>query len=369
MLTTSSSLEMRYSRPILTAAALTALGAAATFLHFEDLPDPALRSENFPQAPASPTEPVSGQDPSPENSGTALSFDALRSDSQPMSAGAPTDRSAKAPSEPLQNPVSKLLALPEHPRGKQLAALIQAGVALELLVGPFRAWAIQEPEKSSRWVERNLEGALKARLLADAVAVWSEGSPNEALQWLASLEDDTGLEGAFEAALHASAKLDSYRAAVWLKANGSHGSLENWQNVLTVWGENAPVEAAQFFSTQINPSLKDALLPSALIGMKEGSAADLLLRGVDGPTADHALVSAAKALSFGAPQYAIQLAERIADANLRSAATLEILSRWRDTNPGEAFAYATSRRIEIPQPNLKAIPPPAPAGVEISPSR
>lgn len=258
---------------------------------------------------------------------------------------------------------------PEHTRGKQLAALIQSGVTLELLLEPFRAWAIEEPQKSAHWVERNLEGTFKARLLAEAVAIWSAGSPNEALQWLDSLDDASGLEGALEAALHASAKLDSYGTAVWLTANRSHGSLENWQTVLTVWGENSPTEAARFFSTQINPFLKDALLPSALIGMRNGAAADLLLHDVDAPIADHALVSATKVLAFDAPQYALQLAARIADSELQIAATREILSGWRETNPLEAFSYATKRRLEIPTPTvLKATVPPAQPRVEISPS-
>jgi hypothetical protein len=299
-----------------------------------------------------------------------MNSDALRPAAQPMEPGNPIGSSSRAPSEPLQHPAAKLMTPPEHPRGRQLAALIQGGVSLDLLLDPFRAWAVQEPEKSARWVERNLEGGIKARLLADAVAIWSQGSPHEALQWLASLEEASGLEGAFASALQASAKLDSHGTADWLTANGSQGSLENWQTVLTVWGENAPAEAAQFLSTQINPSLKDALLPSSLVGMRESAAADLLLQGVDVPTADQALVSAANALSFGAPQYAIELAERIADSNLRSTATREILSRWRDTNPAEAFSYATSRRLEIPPPTgLKAIAPPAQPGPEISPSR
>jgi hypothetical protein len=282
----------------------------------------------------------------------------------------PPDGSLAVPSEPSQRPPAKSMVLPGHPKGKQLAALIQAGVRLELLLDPFRAWAIQEPGKSAKWVETCLDGDLKARLLADAVAIWSEESPGEALGWLLSLGDASGLEGAFQAALHSSAKLDPRGTAVWLTEDRSHGSLENWQTVLTVWGETQPVEAARFFSTQIQPLLKASLLSSALIGMREVAAAEILLRDVDGPTADRAISTAAKALSFGSPQYALRLAERIADSQQRGEAYGEILSRWRETNPAEAFSYAADRRLDMPQPAiLKAINPPAQPGAEVSPLR
>ena len=254
-------------------------------------------------------------------------------------AGQPSSR-PKTPAEGLSEEQVKALG--------ELEEIIEDGEkSVDPILQPVREWAARDPAACADWIVKNLQGAARQRCLEEAIAIWAQKDPKQALAFLAGLGSPEGNEGAFANALSTLARQDAAAAAAWLQQHPSVAALENWQTLFSAWGETNPGQSLAWVQANLDQNMLEGLLPSLLTSFRDPAAQAQLLARSSPAKALEGLRDAAKATSFSDPIFALQIAGQIQTIPLRDSVTAEILRDWQARDATAANTYASQNGLTI----------------------
>lgn len=199
------------------------------------------------------------------------------------------------------------------------------------------------------------------RHFEEALAVWADRAPADALAWLLghSLPASTTAADTRELTalvLSQWAQTAPALAADWLAARPEQSDQAQLRALFHPWLAHDEAAALAWLHTHLQPVQREALLPDLLLALRRPEPVPALLENLDPASADAALAQAALALDRDRLDYARFLADLIADESVRTPIQARLARRSTPSDLPAQPDSAPDSPTFVPTPPEEALP-------------